>query len=201
MGDSILTDVLSGVSSIANVGANIWNTYSQNRANEQNLAFQRDTLSWEKEKQGQSWLREDNAVQRRVADMKKAGINPVLAAGAAASSSPPIHITTPQKTANSAPVIGNEAVSSILSAIQMKENIAQVRAQTDLINQQIRKQGLENILLDADVTAVTETGTTGHPSSFIKLAQDVSGMIGRGIKKIKNKITGGAVNDTLKKTK
>lgn len=61
-----------------------------------NFSEQKKQNAWMREAQQTTWDREDNAVQRRAADMKAAGINPLLAAGSPAQASSPVQIGAPQ---------------------------------------------------------------------------------------------------------
>ena len=109
--------------------------------------------------------REDNAIQRRTKDMRKAGINPLLAAGNPASSS---SVSTP-----AAPARVPQRVSpmDLLAYQQGKANIAKTNAEAMVaeatiknleetnknIREQNRKLDLENqVLQSTDVVRETE---------------------------------------------
>ena len=112
--------ILGGIGGLISAGVSGFNAYEQFK-----------TQEYEKEVQKETWAREDNAVQRRVADLKAAGLNPVLAAGQGASSSSPIHLTTPQVD-NS---IGQDA-QAMMGLMTMKKDMERTDAQKFLLQQQ-----------------------------------------------------------------
>jgi len=93
----------------------------------------------------QQWARDDSSHQRAVADMRRAGINPILAAGAGAQSSAPIAMQAP----NTGGGLGGDG-SQIVKMITAKNNINQSNMQTAIMKNQekasahMEKQALWN---------------------------------------------------------
>lgn len=119
--DDIAAAAIGG--SILDAGVSLWN-------NKRNIDFAKQNLSWQKHVQETTWNREDNAVQRRAADLKAAGFNPLLAAGGAASSGQAVATTAPQ---------GNMKTNFAETAIALaraQNDISMTRSQQELLKQQ-----------------------------------------------------------------
>lgn len=106
-------EILGGAGSIGDTVVNGINSAA-------NLEMQRKNYEYMKWAQGETWKREDNAVQRRAADLVAAGMSPVLAAGGAASASGPISLTAPQGN-----VSGIDLAGSVRGLIRNKASIAE----------------------------------------------------------------------------
>ena len=175
--------MLDPVSAAIGLGgaSSILNTYMQWRENQYQHGIQQDIFN-----------REDNSIQRRVADLKAAGLSPVLAAGQGAGTGGVVSTTVPQTDLS-------DRVLSAMSLMKMEADISKTRAEEAYVNLQAQNAGtmlpsqlasMEASIKNADAqtyrtymeakkTAVeaknmTDTGTSGS-NIFSQVLRDIYG--------------------------
>lgn len=94
-----------------------------------NTYMQWKNLKYQKALQKDIFAREDTAIQRRVADLKAAGLSPVLAAGQGASAGSIIQTKPPELQTNM-----TDKIMTAMSLLKMKQDISQSTAQERLNN-------------------------------------------------------------------
>lgn len=128
-----LTGLTGGVNNLVDDAINPWSAGNVAR---KNLELQKDTLSYQKALQQTMFNREDNAVQRRVADLKAAGLNPMFAMGQGANAGQEVRLSTPQVDRSSMDARDNRRLAEsqmVLNMIQMVSDISKTRAETEAV--------------------------------------------------------------------
>ncbi len=119
-------DIVGG---LANVGSTIAGTVDSINTNRENLALQKDNLAYQKDLQKEIFAREDNAVRRRVADLKAAGLSPTLAAGSSAGAGSVVSTSAPQKKSNLESYLALASVGTALAQQQKAQTEADIARQ------------------------------------------------------------------------
>lgn len=150
----------------------------------QNLQFSRENFEWQKDTQNRIFKREDNAIKRRVRDLKRSGLSPVLAAGSGANAGAVVKTDAPKADVVRGPNLTEAAgmANNVMNLMKQKADISTTYAQKNLIDMQAahekaKKYGtvLSNKLGQYDVSNAKLTGV-GNPKSFIgKIGKDFAG--------------------------
>lgn len=136
--------LISGLGSLVSAGANALSAYSTYKGvqdniktNELNYQLQKDNLAYQKDLQKVVFAREDNSVQRRVVDLRKAGLSPTLAAGSSAGAGAVIGTTAPQKVSNLQGYMALAQVGTMLAQQQ------KAQTEADIARQQLKQTALD----------------------------------------------------------
>lgn len=162
---SVLGSVFSYKSDFANAQM-AWNNYQQ----EQNV------FDYQRKLQRELFYREDNAMQRRVADLKAAGLSPALAyGGSGAGAGAPISVKAPKME-----MAQRQFPRAITSTALAMQDLMIQSAQYDLLRQQVKNAKVINDTNSWDLKVAKDSGLPVRNTSAVgKVVRDVKSLVGK----------------------
>lgn len=148
------------------LGPDIYNAYNAQR----NYDFQRENYAYQQAIQRKIFRREDSSIQRRVADLRKAGLSPVLGAGSGADAGAVVKTDVPQR----AP-FQSDAANKVMSLITMANGIDMSLIQRKLLQSQVANQNINTAIKAHDLGIFKQTGTTSNAGSIPNLIRNIVG--------------------------
>lgn len=177
----ILSTGMNILGGLANVGSTLAGTVDAIKTNKQNFELQKDNLAYQKDLQNKIFAREDNAVQRRVNDLIKAGLSPTLAAGSSAGAGSVVSTSAPQKKNNL------EALTALASVKTLLAQQRRAQTEADIARANLKQIEMDNNYYKSNHIAPIESKMgwqqqlTNFLVGFINDRREDFGDTGRGI--------------------